>query len=410
MAKCTRRSVLKGAASAVLVSSWARNLLADPQEVKFALIAPLAGPWARGGVMMRQGAELAIEDINKAGGIKALGGAKVRLLIADTGDSPEKARNAAQRIVSDNPDLAGGTGCWLSSFTLAVTEVTERAKVPWLANGFADQVTARGFKYVFQTIVASSQMSHVIKATSIAMAQQVGAQLKKVAIIAENTPAAQITAKSLSASDYKEAGVDVVMNETFSPPLADAGSLIQRVRISKPDLVLLLSMSAQDNKVLLDKMREFGMPPSEVPVMVLGAQSAAPELGQLVGKNNLEGVFGTFSNWPKLKQEDLVKRMRERYSESWIGQDQISTYGDIWLLKEAVEEAHSAAPEKVADVLRAIDLTDGVADYYSGNRIKFDSSGRLVNAGMVIVQWQNGRPTLVYPEASDVARPHWPQK
>ncbi len=91
------------------------------------MIAPLSGPWARQGQLLKMGAEMAIDDINAAGGIKALGGAKLEIVYADAGDSTEKAKNAAQRLLSDQPELAGGFGAWLSSFTLAVTEVTERA-------------------------------------------------------------------------------------------------------------------------------------------------------------------------------------------------------------------------------------------------------------------------------------------
>ena len=103
------------------------------------------------GELERAGAELAIEHINNAGGIKALGGAKMKLVISDAGDNAEKAKNAAQRVLSQEPDLVGGLGAWLSSFTLAVTEVTERAELPWLTLSYSDQITGRGFRYVFQT-------------------------------------------------------------------------------------------------------------------------------------------------------------------------------------------------------------------------------------------------------------------
>src|SRR3546814_6170084 len=66
------------------------------------------------------------------GGIKALGGAKIKLLVVDTGDSVEKARRAAQRLLASEPDLTGATGSFVSSFTLAVTEMTERAELPFL--------------------------------------------------------------------------------------------------------------------------------------------------------------------------------------------------------------------------------------------------------------------------------------
>src|SRR5207245_2303055 len=111
----------------------------------------LSGPWARQGILEQMGAELAIEDVNKSGGVKALGGAKLKLVLYDTGDSAEKAKNAAQRLVAQEPDVVGGTGAWLSSFTLAVTEVTERAKIPWLTLSYSDVITERGFEYVFQT-------------------------------------------------------------------------------------------------------------------------------------------------------------------------------------------------------------------------------------------------------------------
>ena len=99
------------------------------KEVKIAMLVPLSGPWARQGILEKFGAEMAIDDINKAGGIKSMGGAKLKLLEYDTGDTAEKAKDAAQRLLAQEPDVVGGFGCWLSTFTLAVTEVTERAAI-----------------------------------------------------------------------------------------------------------------------------------------------------------------------------------------------------------------------------------------------------------------------------------------
>src|ERR1043165_2981642 len=108
------------AALAVAAVGWSAPALAQGKDVKVAVIAPLSGPWARQGALMQMGAEMGIDEINEKGGIKALGGAKMKLVLADAGDSAEKAKNAAQRLVSQEPDLVGGTGAWLSSFTLAV--------------------------------------------------------------------------------------------------------------------------------------------------------------------------------------------------------------------------------------------------------------------------------------------------
>src|SRR5262245_15767955 len=100
-------------------------------DVKIALVVPLSGRWARQGQLKKMGAEMAIDEINSQGGIKALGGAKIVLREADAGDSVEKAVSAAQRVLT-REKISAGIGAWLSSFTLGVTEVAERLQVPWL--------------------------------------------------------------------------------------------------------------------------------------------------------------------------------------------------------------------------------------------------------------------------------------
>ena len=124
-----RRIVTAMAVTALLAANAAWS---QQKEVRVAMIAPMSGPWARQGELMKKGADMAIEDINRAGGVKALGGARMRLLVVDAGDNAEKAKNAAQRLVAQETDVVGATGAWLSTFTLAVTEVTERAELPVL--------------------------------------------------------------------------------------------------------------------------------------------------------------------------------------------------------------------------------------------------------------------------------------
>ncbi len=99
---------------------------------------------------MKMAADMAIETINQQGGIKSLGGAKLKLSVFDAGDSVERAKNAAQRMVANSPNLVVATGTYLSSFTLAVTEVTERAELPVVTFSYSDLITSRGFKYVFR--------------------------------------------------------------------------------------------------------------------------------------------------------------------------------------------------------------------------------------------------------------------
>ena len=87
----------------------------------------------------------------------------------------EKAKNAAQRMVAEHPDMVGATGAWSSSFTLAVTEVTERAAMPFLTMSFADQITARGFKHVLQTSApAGTQARNALPGIALGKAGRLG--------------------------------------------------------------------------------------------------------------------------------------------------------------------------------------------------------------------------------------------
>src|SRR2546427_668366 len=134
----------------VPAGTCAAGVPAEPaaDDVKIALVAPLSGRWARQGQLKKMGADMAIDEINSQGGIKALGGAKIVLREADAGDSVEKAVSAAQRVLT-REKISAGIGSWLSSFTLGVTEVAERLQVPWLTLSYADSITERGFKYTF---------------------------------------------------------------------------------------------------------------------------------------------------------------------------------------------------------------------------------------------------------------------
>src|SRR5262247_3486946 len=104
--KVGRRAVFAaGIAVAALAAAFSTALWAQQKEVKVAVIAPISGPWARQGQLIQMGAEMAVDEINQKGGIKSLGGARLRLIVADAGDSAEKAKNAAQRLTAQEPDL-----------------------------------------------------------------------------------------------------------------------------------------------------------------------------------------------------------------------------------------------------------------------------------------------------------------
>jgi branched-chain amino acid transport system substrate-binding protein len=354
---------------------------------------------------------MAVDDINNAGGIKSLGGAKLKLIIADTGDNAEKAKNAAQRLVSQEPDLVAGEGSWLSSFTLAVTEVTERAELPWFTLSYSDQITARGFHYVFQTSATGEKQTELMLPTIVDLAQSAtGKKPATVAIVSDNTAAPVSITKPMREGGLAKYGIKLVADEVYTPPLSDATPIIAKVRAARPDFVFVISTSVPDDSLLLQKLSEMGIAASKLPAVGNGAHMGAPELLKTAGADVMEDTLVTIANWPLKGQEKLVEAFKKRTGEPWMTQDSLCDYGHIWIIKEALEKAGVADRHKVADAVRAMDTTEGSAKYFAGGHIKFDDKGRRIGAPLVIIQWQKGEPVTVFPAESAMAKAVWVAK
>ena len=363
-------------------------------DVKIALVAPLSGRWARQGQLKKMGAEMAIEEINSQGGIKALGGAKIVLREADAGDSVEKAVSAAQRVLT-REKISAGIGSWLSSFTLGVTEVAERLQVPWLSLSYADSITERGFKYTFQTSPVSSQQAEQALDLVVDLAKKNNQPIKKAALVGDNTAATVFFFKPLREKLLKEKGIELVVDEVWTPPLADATSIVQKLRTTQPDLVFYGATNFPDSIQVLQKVKEFGL---KTHIQGVGAWLVTPEYVTTVGKELLESIQSVVASHPLKGQEELVKKFVKRTGEPFMTQDPLCTYAHVWLIKEAAEQAKSADPKAIRDALAKIDLTTGpAAGALAPGRIRFDERGRRIGAIPLIVQWQKGEPYTVVP-------------
>lgn len=379
----------------------------QPKEVKVGLIVPLSGLYARPGAVMRMGAEMAIERINAEGGIKALGGAKMKLVVLDSGDTTEKAKNAAQRMVAEETDMVAATGAYLSSFTLAVTEVTERAKLPMLTLSYSDLITQRGFKYIFQTSASSASQAEQSLPVILATAKGAGANPKTVAIVTDNTAASVSSVKPMRERLLKELGLTLVVDETFTPPLADATPLVQKIRAARPDLLFFLPTVISDAKLVLEKMNEFGMGKGKVPTIAFGIAMFEPDMLKTMSPELLDGMMGAVGSWGSKGHEAIIAELKKKYNEPWMTQNAISTYADMLVIRDALEKAGKADRDAVAEALRTMD--GGPSKYYPGGRIKFEADGKRTGAGLTIIQWQNGTPVTIYPPDLAMSKANWPK-
>lgn len=398
----SRREFLAGVAAGLGVVACAPQTGAPgpaapsaPAEVRIALIVPLSGPWARNGQAKRAGAELAVEEINQQGGIKALGGAKLKLEVADAGDTVEKAVSAAQRLLGTTPKPTAGIGAWLSSFTLGITEVAERQRVPWLTLSYSDQITERGFKFVYQTSPVSSVQAKVGLEQVLQIARQCGVNVQRVALVGDNTAASVAFFNPLRQQLLPAANLPVVVDEVWAPPLADATPIVQRLRSAQPQVIFFSATAYPDAAQVLQKMREFGV---KTITIGSGAWLVLPEYARSVGTNLVEGVMSIVAAHAFKGQEALVEKLKQRTGEPFIFQDPLAGYYQVWIIKEALELARSADPEKVNDALKKLDLASGpAAENVPGRRVRFDEKGRRIDAIPLIAQWQDGIAYTIFP-------------
>ena len=405
----TRRTALTMTMAAA-TGAFVTNVGAQsPATIKIGTVVPLSGPFASIGLNIKAGADFAIEDINAAGGIKSLGGAKLELVAADAEDSVEKAKNAAQRLLAREPNLIGGLGDALSGMTLVVTELTERAELPWMTQTFADVLTERGFKYLFEVVPVASVQGQLSLPAVLELAKLTGYAPKTVAVIADTNQAIQVMVKTWREGGFDKAGLKVLSEKSYTPPIADATELIAGLRRNKPDILFLMPASLPDLNLMLNKLTELGLGRDVLPTFAIAGPSATPELLNLAGAKSLENFFSINSNWPAKRHQDLVARFKARTGRPWMTSQSIDGYGQVMIYREALEKVGAADRKKVAEYIRKLDSSTGAAEYFSGP-LKWDERGRRIGASLVIAQWRNGQPVAVYPPSMATAKPVWPGK
>jgi branched-chain amino acid transport system substrate-binding protein len=275
--------------------------------------------------------------------------------------------------------------------------VAERLQVPWLSLSYADSITERGFKYTFQTSPVSSLQAEQALELVTELAKKNNRPIKKAAIVGDNTAATVFFFKPLREKLLAAKGIELVVDEVWTPPLADATAIVQKLRAAQPDIMFYGGTNFPDSIQVLQKVKEFSV---KTPIQGVGAWLVTPEYVKAVGKELLDNIQTVVAAHPMKGQDALVKKFVQRTGEPFMTQDPLCTYAHVWLIKEALEQAKSADPKALRDALAKIDISAGPATMaFYPPRIKFDERGRRVGAAPLIVQWQGGEPFTVVPAA-----------
>lgn len=353
-----------GSLAAVGIVGLALTTPAAPkvEEVKVGQILPLSGGAATVGMQMRVGMEIAAAEMNAEGGIKSLGGAKIKLVFGDSKGTPDGGMAEAERlIVRERVPVI--QGAFQSGVTFPATEVAERYQTPWLVNVAAkDEITiGRNFKYVFRDFkTMRMDVEEVVNAMK-RFAEVTGKRPRNIGILCESTDWGRATAAA--AKDlFPKAGYPVVFEEAYPPGQADFTPQILKLKAAKPDMLhvchytpdhILFSKQVMEQKLYFP----YG-------ILSYGAGSEDPAFYRAVPPQALDYMF-VEEDWDlravgrAVWYAALNGKAKER-----LGYDMNAyvacAYGSLYLLKDALERAaYDADLKKYRDNIRqAIAATD----------------------------------------------------
>ncbi len=201
---------------------------------------------------------------------------------------------------------------------------------------------------MFQTSPTADSQARQLLPTVVDLAQKAtGRRPTKIAIVADNTAANISFLKEVRDHTLKDLGLTAVVDKMYTPPIADATTLVQRTRGARPDFCIMLSSNVPDDKLLLDKFAEFGLAGGKLPLVGGGGHIGAPELLKVTGADILQGLMAGLANWPGHDQDKLAERFAARTKEPWFGHDSVFAYVHVLIFKEALERAGVADWHKV---------------------------------------------------------------
>lgn len=391
--RINRRTVLAGTASLIAAPWISSTARAQAKQVNIGVIMPLSGANAQFGTNSRNGIELVADEINAAGGIKALGGAKINLIVADATSTPTTAGTVAQRMISQN-EVTAILGAFASSLTIAISEVTERRDIPLLTMSFADQITGRGYKNIFQVVAKASALGKAQLDYTVAIAQAAGTRIDKIAIMYEDTAYGTAQAGGLRAA-AKAANIELVMDDAYPLGITDTTPLINKLRASGAKAVFPVSY-LNDSLLLIRTMRQQRI---TIPAIGGAAGYVIPDFEKGLG----EFAEGVLSIAPANYDLDtgLTDRFRKRFGYFMV-HEALEHAVALDVLVQAIEKAKSAKAEDVTMALRGAKFTGGWTNAMTGGAVEFDSSGLNTASIPVMVQWRKKELVTVWPK--DVAK------
>ncbi|MGF1640335.1 MAG: branched-chain amino acid ABC transporter substrate-binding protein [Rhodospirillales bacterium] len=338
-------------------------------EITIATAGPMTGQYATFGEQMKNGAEMAVADINAAGGVL---GQKLKLLIEDDACDPKQAVAVANKAASEGVVFMAGHFC--SGSSIPASKVYEEENILQISPASTNpKLTEEGGPNVFRTCGRDDQQGSV---AGNYLADKFGG--KKIAVLHDKTAygkgLADETKKTLNARGVKEA-----MYEAYTAGEKDYTALVSKLKGAGVDVIYVGGYHTEAG-LMIRQAHEQGYKPQ----LVSGDALVTDEYWKITGPTG-EGTLMTFS--PDPRKNPVAAPVVQRFRDKGIEPEgyNLYTYGAIQAWVQAVEKAGTTDTEAVAKALKS-----NTFDTVLGE-IGFDEKGDVTAPGYVFYVWNDGK-------------------
>jgi branched-chain amino acid transport system substrate-binding protein len=375
---------------------------ADEPDVVIGAPNSLTGGLGENGQRAVWGFLIAIEQINREGGIKSLGGARLKPIVADTTtENPTQGASVARRII-DQDHAVALFGSTASAITLATQVEAEKSQVPLVTSSYADPLVQRGMKYTFKiTTPGSYSWNFAMDALVEMIKTERGSPPKSCGIYMGSDAVSASVAKTLPI-EAQRIGLPIVSQVNFQGNLTDPSVIVSPILQNKPETIFL-SAFLNDAVLVLRTLRGLGI---KTPVAAAGGVST-DSAGKTLGPG-ADRVFMPWSwNWDlavpgESELNDAYKRAHPDAPYPSNNEQLGMGYSIGMIIRQALEKAASRDSTKLRDTLASTEFTDLPLP---AKRVAFDETGLNKYAQMILTEWSDGNAHTVWPKELQAMKP-----
>lgn len=348
-------------------------------EIKIGEFGPLTGDSATDGTQAKDGAVLAVEQINKSGGVL---GKKIKLITMDDEAKAPESMSVVQKLLQSEKVTALISGSY-STPTKTVSSVVQQAKTPMVVAYATNPDITKNGNYVFRTIYSGDTQGKAVADYAVQ-----DKSLKNFAVLYVNNDYGNGNGEAFI-SEAKKLGANVCVSRKFDDGTKDFRSMLTLVKDKNPDAIYIGSYYNEASQICL-QAKELGMN-----VQILGDDGFdSPDFLSLAGKSAEGAIFSTpfFRDDPSKNVQDFVKAYKAKFNKD---PDMLSAqaYDSAMLLADAIKRANSTDKDAIRKALSETNDFNGIT-----GKIKFDKNNEVIKPVILDIV-KDGKFTLLKNQA-----------